>query len=286
MLSKYVLAGLEFFRSLPVASIVDPTSLGSSFAIHPGKGLIRINGKFIQFPLPSSKTTYRPPTTILEFANPSSRAVPTPTTVTTFDPAALASQSGTGILVALNLLLILWLLSLLALSLTYKPILLTVCTCFTTLRRRILEITCIVTQSIMGLVLSAKIQLNILVNLNNVQYVLYTLRNPWNVSQALAHSHLKPAVKLALRSLRVLLPIGVLVAIVDMVHAIRFFCDITIPYADILLVIAASPAAVVSFILFGFLAGIFKPVTSTRASAVEHEADFLAGKRVQRRHFM
>lgn len=284
MLGNFVLAGLELLKSLPVSSIVDPASPGSSFAIHPRRGLIRVNGQFVQLPMPASKTTYQAPTTVLEFANPSSRALPTPTTTATFDAATLPSQSGTGVLVALNLLVILWLLSLLALSLTYKPVLLAVSIWLANLRRRVLKTSCVVAQSIVRVVLLAKSRLDPLVDM--VSGVICGVQDVLDAAQAAVYWHVRSAVKYFIKSSRVLLPVGAVVALIDLVHTISVVCDITIPYADILLVVAACPAAAVSCIFIAVLAGVIKPVPSTLAPTVEHEADFLAGMRIQRNRFM
>ncbi|KAF8505223.1 hypothetical protein JB92DRAFT_3122586 [Gautieria morchelliformis] len=183
MLGDYVLAGLELLRSLPVTSFLDAESLGFSFYIHPGACLARVNGRFVQLPCPP-KTTYQIPCPSKTSTSPSIGALHTCVNSATFSTAAITSQSSTGALVAVNLLVILWLLTLLALSLTYKPVRL--------------------------VVLSAK---SAITTSSNVLY------------------------------------------------ADILFEKIVIPYADIVLVIAASPAVFVAGVLIVVLLGFIKPTS-------------------------
>jgi hypothetical protein len=242
-LGDYVLAGLEFLRNLPVTSFLDPESLGSSFAIHPGACRARINGRFVQLPCPS-RTTYQPPTTVLELASPSSGALPTPIRSVVFDTVAITSQSSTGALAALNLLVILWLFTLLALFLTYKPVLTTARIWIANLCRPVLNATT-------SVVLSAK-----------------------------------PTIRLFEKHQRVLWTIVALAAALDVVQTLSFNQGIVILYADILLVIAASPAMVAAGILTAVLLGFITPASEAPPALEVGTADFVAGMRTQRKRFL
>jgi hypothetical protein len=59
-----------------------------------------------------------------------------------------------------------------------------------------------------------------------------------------------------------------------------------IPYADILLVIAAPPAVVVAGVLIAVLLGFMKPTPEAAPAPEVRMADLVAGMRTQRKGFL
>jgi hypothetical protein len=284
---NYLLAGFKFLGSLPVASISDPANPGSFFAIHPGVGLAHINGGLVDIRF-SSKTVPEFPTNILEIATPSHRALPTPFSTATFDPRIISSQTGTGALVALNLLVVLWLFSLLALSLTYKPALFAIRTWLATLHCCAVETIHTISQSVVRIVLSINFDLTMLCYgaLDSLAAaatgLVCNIQNILNTVQTLAYSRFKSTVTFALHNLRVPLCFGLVAAITNIIQQITWFCDINIPSVDVLLVIAASPAVAASSILFAVLLGFINPSRPNPPFiTIVHPADMVAGMRVK-----
>lgn len=281
---NYLLAGLEFLKSLPVASISDPINPGSSFAIHPGSGLTRVNGRFGKLPL--SKTSRQFPSNVLEIATPSPRALPTPISTATFDPTTISFQTGTGALVALILLVVLWSFSLLALSLTYKPVLLAVRAWLAALHCCVVQIARAVSLDIVRVVISVAFDLKQICHrtLDRVTGVVSTLfcniQNILAIAQTLVYSYFKFSIAFIPYNQRALLSFGSFAAIINIIQPFLLW-DIDIPYIDLLLLIAASPAIASSCILLAVLLGVIKPhCPNPPFIKIVYPADMVAGRRV------
>ncbi|KAF8517091.1 hypothetical protein JB92DRAFT_2200906 [Gautieria morchelliformis] len=114
ILGVYALAYLEHLVKPSTASVAHVEVIGASFAMHVRAGIAGLTRP--QPPSPS-RTTYEPPTRVIELANPSASF-----SIRRFHYQPMqagTSLSGTGALVAL-MLVILWVLTLLALWLTFK----------------------------------------------------------------------------------------------------------------------------------------------------------------------
>ncbi|KAF8480654.1 hypothetical protein JB92DRAFT_3133071 [Gautieria morchelliformis] len=197
---------------------------------------------------PPSKTTHQPPTAVLQLAGPSiSRALPTRINAATFSTAAITSRSSNA-LTAVKLLVIMWLFTLLALSLTYKPVRLVARRSLTNLCRQVRQVTT-------WIVLSAKSAI--------------TTSSSAVYADILVEKIVFPYADILFKTIQS--------------AAAWDVADIVVPYADIVLVIAASPAVFVAGVLIAVLLGFIKPTSDIPPAFEVGPADFVAGKRTRRK---